>query len=959
MNRKYLDLSQLNIKRKGTTIKKVISVLAAFSVFVTCYVLIIPAITTTPEDADTFCGMVSHRHDESCYDEEGVLVCGLPEHEHDMLCYTEDVPKDLVCGFSYEHTHNENCYDENEELICTLEEHVHDDSCFVKREEQVFEGSVTGVSLTVTATAGALPGGSSMSVTRLSASRFGLEDYVKTDDICSVRSFRLSFADSSGGFISPDRQIYVTADISDALSGNDTDVIKIDELGNKSVIESTEIAPNVVSFSDYQAASYILVSHYTELPGQLSGECNGMIITVDYDSSSKIPSGAELVVGEFLPGSAEYRTYYSRTESVLSDEDVDSARIFDISIVSGNEVIEPDSPVRVTAKSSGFPGERSDKELRIVHFAEGGTEILVPDDVRDNGSEVTFEQSSFSVVTMASVAKTYTGPFTGANEYTTIAGSILDDNTIINQFDDANEWQIISGKYQNNSSAAKTDVQPHIRGQKNIIPTGEENKFLVYLSLDIDYSNMVEQILTSSGLAMVVESNNKTDKTSNACAQYTHCEEAWSGAGEQTATPLLVEQDARHDCIWNIMFWIPDIDPSTGRQKTGNGQDGSTASNGDRVFKGLLYLPEPVSIVRWSSKDTYQQGYLCAKLKHTTTSGQGDWFHVGRAQKASAQSNCDIYLEQQYYEDVLSNLTNVEIGTMVDNMGNTVDGEDISFSEGIIATRIVASAVNGQLVSDNATITDGGKSITWTPTASSLNTNNPEGWYENIAELLYEIEYTPATSTGMTNGGTTVTYPADAQIYTNQSTAISYRTTRSSGTEEDGVLNLTSPVITGMLYEIDVHKVDNNGENLPGATFELFTQEGITATVVATETSGEDGMVRFDNLPIGTYYVRESNAPQGYKKDSQVLGPYTLCFTTSRQNPSATANPRSDSLTGQGSLEEAVLDENLVFTNEECPSAVLPETGGPGIYLFYTAGFILTVSASVILFKKRRRVIRT
>ena len=54
----------------------------------------------------------------------------------------------------------------------------------------------------------------------------------------------------------------------------------------------------------------------------------------------------------------------------------------------------------------------------------------------------------------------------------------------------------------------------------------------------------------------------------------------------------------------------------------------------------------------------------------------------------------------------------------------------------------------------------------------------------------------------------------------------------------------------------------DNGAVLSGATFELMNGAG---TVLATQTTGADGTARFDNLPAGSYTVREVGAPTGYK----------------------------------------------------------------------------------------------
>ena len=103
---------------------------------------------------------VAHRHDISCYDDNGVLVCPLMEipehihvsdcylqqpvlqcgleetvgHTHDETCY-ELVPGDLICtDESEEHVHTDACWDWNYECVCGMEEgdgaHIHTDDCW-------------------------------------------------------------------------------------------------------------------------------------------------------------------------------------------------------------------------------------------------------------------------------------------------------------------------------------------------------------------------------------------------------------------------------------------------------------------------------------------------------------------------------------------------------------------------------------------------------------------------------------------------------------------------------------------------------------------------------------------------------------------------------------------------------------------------------------------------------------
>lgn len=64
---------------------------------------------------------------------------------------------------------------------------------------------------------------------------------------------------------------------------------------------------------------------------------------------------------------------------------------------------------------------------------------------------------------------------------------------------------------------------------------------------------------------------------------------------------------------------------------------------------------------------------------------------------------------------------------------------------------------------------------------------------------------------------------------------------------------------------IAITKIDvETREPLSGATLGLFANESIT-TPIASATSNDDGVVTFENVPYGIYYVGEIEAPKGYE----------------------------------------------------------------------------------------------
>ena len=159
-------------KRRRKRVQRTVAALSAVVVFVTTYMLILPAITM--ENQVLICGMEEHVHTEDCYQtvlvcEEGQdgqetsgyicgqeeaeahthddsccgLTCGLEEtegHVHDDSCC--EVEEVLTCGLEEcdGHSHGDSCYDEAGELICGEEEtegHTHDGSCYTQEEHLV------------------------------------------------------------------------------------------------------------------------------------------------------------------------------------------------------------------------------------------------------------------------------------------------------------------------------------------------------------------------------------------------------------------------------------------------------------------------------------------------------------------------------------------------------------------------------------------------------------------------------------------------------------------------------------------------------------------------------------------------------------------------------------------------------------------------------------------------------
>lgn len=119
------------------------------------------------------------------------------------------------------------------------------------------------------------------------------------------------------------------------------------------------------------------------------------------------------------------------------------------------------------------------------------------------------------------------------------------------------------------------------------------------------------------------------------------------------------------------------------------------------------------------------------------------------------------------------------------------------------------------------------------------------------------------------------------------------------------------------------------------------------AATTATATSGENGIILFEGLGAGTYKVKETNPPAGYKIDSSE---HTVVISLS----SATGGVPTWSFTVDSDTQTPESDGLARLTVENGQGSNLPTTGGIGTTIFYIIGGVLVVGTTITLIVKRR-----
>ena len=125
---------------------------------------------------------------------------------------------------------------------------------------------------------------------------------------------------------------------------------------------------------------------------------------------------------------------------------------------------------------------------------------------------------------------------------------------------------------------------------------------------------------------------------------------------------------------------------------------------------------------------------------------------------------------------------------------------------------------------------------------------------------------------------------------------------------------------------LEITKVDgeDTATKLSGAEFELQNSTG--TNVIQTGTTNAQGKYTFNNLPVGSYKLVETKAPEGYRILTE---PITINITA-------------------GNKTEKTVENSLLGWE-------LPATGGIGSTIFYTSGLMLMLLAGMTGIKKRNK----
>jgi fimbrial isopeptide formation D2 family protein/LPXTG-motif cell wall-anchored protein len=183
--------------------------------------------------------------------------------------------------------------------------------------------------------------------------------------------------------------------------------------------------------------------------------------------------------------------------------------------------------------------------------------------------------------------------------------------------------------------------------------------------------------------------------------------------------------------------------------------------------------------------------------------------------------------------------------------------------------------------------------------------------------------------------------------------------------KEDDFGRTPDDAVIVFTYTVEVNKVDENKDPLPGAQFTLEkfvadangteTVAGVTGKWVALQTveTTPDTTFTFEGLDDGEYRLTETVAPTHYNAIEPILFAVTaehdvLWETQNREDVLTSLS--GDVATGEiqftSDLDAGELNTKVVNNR----GVILPETGGMGTTLFYLVGGLLLLTGIVLFF---------
>ena len=153
------------------------------------------------------------------------------------------------------------------------------------------------------------------------------------------------------------------------------------------------------------------------------------------------------------------------------------------------------------------------------------------------------------------------------------------------------------------------------------------------------------------------------------------------------------------------------------------------------------------------------------------------------------------------------------------------------------------------------------------------------------------------------------------------------------------------------LCNLRIIKENDDGKALEGAEFTLYSDEDCTEEV-DVQVSDKNGELTFERIVVGDYYLKETEAPKGYRK---ILDPIKISlkpvdgkFTFMINDKPIDENDENNTLT----IENYLYTGTMTVINEK--GSLLPSTGSSMTIMIIGAGCAVMTGVLVYNYKKKK-----
>ena len=169
------------------------------------------------------------------------------------------------------------------------------------------------------------------------------------------------------------------------------------------------------------------------------------------------------------------------------------------------------------------------------------------------------------------------------------------------------------------------------------------------------------------------------------------------------------------------------------------------------------------------------------------------------------------------------------------------------------------SSGNYYTINANGILNSHGSSSTVCGTAENgVISSIPAGYTVSITQILSGTTFKVEEEELSSDYGTPEYKVDETTAIVNEDSEVAEGTIELNKDAQVTVTNVLASVA-----ELDFKKVNTKGEALSGAEFTLTSQDDNSKTYTAE--SGDDGIIKFENLPLGTYTLTETKVPNNYE----------------------------------------------------------------------------------------------